>query len=487
MTIARKGLILVSVPLILQFIFVLVLSLLLHYSQEDAARLSQSRTFVTKVDSINRDFLDLGLALAAFRYTKVHKFMTQYDHITAGLPEKFDELRKLSEGYPSRLSHVEMLQKYGNNVIEMTQSFRRPSDSAIVYLMDPIAYRQKVSDAFAQFSAESIAIDNEEIELQQGSPASEATMRKWLTVCIAFGLLSSTLLTVILTRFFMTNITRRLAVLTANSNLFSHKKPLIAPVKGDDEIADLDQTFRKMVDQIQEAENRKQLYVKMISHDLRGPITSMRGTFEAAAMGIYGQITDKGKVRFSAAVSDSERLIDLISEMIDYDGLADGSIELEREQFAAEELMSAAKDSLESLAEGKQVELQFSSDEALLTADKERLKRVLINLIHNAIKFSPTHSVVKAEAKREDDTVVFRIIDRGPGIKQSEIDQLFEPFQMGESAKSTVDKGSGLGLAICKMIVEAHDGNLGVESKSGKGSCFWFKLPLSHASVSGSS
>jgi signal transduction histidine kinase len=204
----------------------------------------------------------------------------------------------------------------------------------------------------------------------------------------------------------------------------------------------------------------------------------MRGTLDAASRGIYGQITDKGKNRFAAAQSDSDRLIGLINEMIDYDRLADGSIELEQDQFDANELMVAAKDSLESLAEGKQVELQFSCDEANLTADKDRLKRVLINLMHNAIKFSPPHAVVKAEAKVNDNALVFRVIDQGPGIKQEEIDNLFLPFHMGESAKTVSDTGSGLGLAICKMIIEAHHGTLGVESRPGKGSCFWFSLPL---------
>ena len=478
MTIARKGLIVVSVPLILQFVFVCVLSVLLHYSQEDAARLSQSRTFVTKVDNINRDFLELGMSLAAFRYTKGRKFIKQYDEIVGGLPAKFDELKKLSEGYPSRLTHVEKLQRDGNNVIELTQSFRRPADSAIVYLLDPLAYRQKISDAFSQFSEESAAVANEELQLQQNSPAAESTMRKGLTVCIVLGLLSSTMLTFILTRFFMTNITRRLAILTANSLLFSIKKPLMAPVIGDDEIVELDQNFRKMVAQIEEADNRRHLYVQMISHDLRGPLTSMRSTIEAAERGIYGQITDKGKNRFAAAQNDSDRLIGLINEMIDYDGLADGSIELDKDRFEAKELMDAAKDSLESLAEAKQVELQFSCDEANLTADKDRLKRVLINLMHNAIKFSPPHSVVKAEANIKDNSVVFRIIDQGAGVKQEEINNLFQPFQMGESAKTVSETGSGLGLAICKMIIEAHHGTLDVESKSGKGSCFWFSLPL---------
>jgi signal transduction histidine kinase len=478
MTIARKGLVLVSVPLILQFIFVCVLALLLHFSQEDAARLEQSRTFLIEVDTINRDFLELGMDLAAFRYTKVHRFMTQYDQMVAGLPAKFDELKKLSQGYPSRLKHVENLQQYGNNVIELTQSFRRPADSAIIYLLDPLASRRKVADAFSQFSAEAALVAHEELQRQKSNPAGESTMRKWLSLCIALGLLSSTVLTVILTRFFMTNITKRLAILKDNNLRFSQKKPLTSAVVGDDEIVELDQNFREMVAQIDEAERRRHLYIQMMSHDLRGPLTSMRGTLEVAANGVYGPITDKGKSRFAAAQSDSDRLIGLINEMIDYDRLSDGSIELSDDHFPARDLIIAAHDSLGSLAEGQLVELKFSCDEANLSADKDRLKRVLINLIHNAIKFSPPHTVVTTEAKISDNFLVFRVLDQGPGIGHEELDDIFQPFYMGQLASIALEKGSGLGLAICKMIIEAHHGSLGVESRPGGGACFWFSLPL---------
>ena len=478
MTIARKGLVVISVPLIFQFIFVCVLASLLQYSQEDSAKLALSRSFVTEVDLVNRDFLELGIALAAFRYTKGSKFVKEYDRIAESLPARFDNLNKLAQGNSARAKHVEKLKEYGRNVIELTQSFRRPSDSAIIYLLDPIAYRQKISDAFSLFMDESRAIFAEELQLQDNSPASESTMRKWMKVYIAIGLLCSTLLTVILTRFFMTNITRRLGILTQNNLRFAEKEQLLAPVLGDDEITELDQNFRSMVGRVQQAENRRQLYVKMISHDLRAPLSSIRGTLEAAARGLYGQLSPKGSVRFESAQSDSDRLIGMINEMIDYDSLADGTIELAEDRFNAKDLMVAAQNSLETLAEGKHVKLQFSCDDATLEADKERLKRVLINLIHNAIKFSPAQGVVKAEARVKDNDLVFRIIDQGPGIKPDEIANLFQPFHMGASGLTASDTGSGLGLAICKMIVEAHHGTLGLDSKVGQGSCFWFTVPL---------
>ncbi len=473
MTIARKGMIVVSVPLLFQFLLVCGLATLLHFSQEDSARLAQSRTFVAGVDDLNRDFLNLGMSLAAFRYSRGDKFIKQYDKIVGSMPDKFEQLKKLSANYPSRLRHVERLQQCGKNVIEMTQSFKRPADTAIVYLIDPLAYRQKISEAFSQFMVEASAVTREEVQLQATSPASEATMRQALTWFIGVSLTVSTLISVFLTRFFTTNITSRLAILTRNNLRFSQKQQLLPPLSGGDEIADLDRNFHKMVGLIQEAENHRQLYIKMLSHDLRAPLTSMLATLEAAARGLYGQVSEKGLKRFEAAQNDSGRLLSLINEMIDYDGLADGTLELDKEVFEARDLMVAARDSLESLADGKQVKLEFSCDDVGLNADKERLKRVVINLIHNAVKFSPRQALVRTEAKARDGMLLVRITDQGPGLNRDEIDNLFQPFGKGQSEQS----GSGLGLAICKMIVEAHGGALGVDSQPGQGACFWFELP----------
>lgn len=133
-------------------------------------------------------------------------------------------------------------------------------------------------------------------------------------------------------------------------------------------------------------------------------------------------------------------------------------------------------------ADRKEIVLRprFEPDE--IVVDSGRLNRVLVNLISNAVKFSPENSSVditceKSTGKHSIPMLEFKIIDHGPGIPESKIDLVFEKFKQAGRGDEGEKKGSGLGLAICKAIVEAHGGEIGVESELEEGSIFWFRIP----------
>ena len=477
-SIAKKGFILISVPLVFELIFVLSLGLLLDHSRHDAQELGYSRAFVSGVSDLTKDFLDLGIALAAYRSTKGKRFVEQYDAIYNQLPAKFDDMEKANAAQPRRLNHLEKLKKAGKDLTELTQAFRRPTDSTMVYLLDPLAYRQKVSAAYAAFMDETKAISLEESQLQKDSPGAEDRLRNNLFICIAAGIASSIAVTVVLVLFFAKDINQRLSTLTANYSRFAGREELLPEVGGNDEIAYLDKNFHGMALKLAQAEERKKLYTQMINHDLRAPLAAIQGTLAVTLKGIYGDLNEKGTKRISAAEKDSDRLINLINEMLDIDSLEDGRLELDRSPFALGELLSEAADAVQALAEAKQIKIEILSDDTgvILNADKDRLKRVLINLLHNAIKFSPRQEVVTLATDLSGRNIKVMVRDRGPGIKDSEAKKLFQPFQQGASGKEQ-KVGTGLGLAICKAIVEAHDGKIGLDSKVGVGTTFWFYVP----------
>lgn len=478
LTIGRKGLIVLAIPLFFQVLFVGALVSVLQVSHKDAEKLSKSRAFLTEVSNLTRNFLDLGIALAAYRYTKGQKFINQYDATMAKIPVTFKSLETLSQDSPERIAHIAKLKDYGNDIITLTQSFRRPTDAAIVYLMDPAAYRQKISDGYTRFMAESEAITREENSLQAENPASESHMRTALLSLIALGLMASLLITLFSARFFVKNITRRLSVLTSNNQKFARHEKLNPPVAGADEIAELDSNFHGMVQQIERAEARKRLYVQMLSHDLRAPLSAIKSTLSIAGQGIYGALSEKGTKRFSQAESDCARLLSLINEIIDYDVLEEGTIQLEKEKVQVSALVQSAVNALESLAESRKVKIECRIEDLEIVADRERLARVLINLTHNAIKFSPPGMKIVIETKAYIDRVKFMVKDQGPGVKEEEAAQLFQPFHMGETSKTISEAGSGLGLAICDSIVKAHGGKMAVEANEPNGSCFYFELPI---------
>ena len=139
-------------------------------------------------------------------------------------------------------------------------------------------------------------------------------------------------------------------------------------------------------------------------------------------------------------------------------------------------------------AQKKNLNLKTNFDETVFQADKERIKRVLVNLIANAIKFSPESKSITISAKQfsagtTNETIKFEIIDEGPGIPEDKIDLVFEKFKQVGTGSEGEKRGSGLGLAICRALVEAHRGKIGVTSKEGKGSIFWFDLPTKQNKV----
>jgi len=498
LSIAKKGFILISVPLVFELIFVLSLGLLLDRSRHDALELNQSRAFVSGISDLTKDFLDLGIALAAYRSTRGKRFVEQYDAIYKTLPAKFDALEKANRDKPLRLKHLTRLRQTGKELTDLTQAFRRPTDSAMVYLLDPMAYRQKLSDSYGTFMDETKAISIEENQLQENNPAAESRLRNALFLCIWSGVVVSIAITVLLMRFFAHGITQRLTTLIDNYTRFGQKRLLLAPVGGDDEIADLDDNFHAMAKKLTLAEERKKLYTQMINHDLRAPLAAIQGTLAVALKGLYGDLNEKGKKRIGAAEKDSDRLINQINEMLDIDSLEGGHMEMDKDSCYLEEILGGAIDSVTALAEARQIHIEnkvyspraqraASQGGAIgagmpagieLVADKERLKRVVINLLHNSIKFSPVGETIEIDSSISEDSLKVMIKDRGPGIKEEEAKKLFQPFRQGESGKSLDQHGAGLGLAICKAIVEAHGGTIGLESKVGYGTIFWFNVPI---------
>ena len=180
--------------------------------------------------------------------------------------------------------------------------------------------------------------------------------------------------------------------------------------------------------------------------------------------------------RIGDAEKDTARLIRLINEMLDIDRIESGNFALDRSRFDIAPLLEDAIDSVTPLAADKLIRFTRQIENLSMNADRERILRVVINLLHNAIKFSPTGSSILISAAQDNRRVMVSIRDSGPGIARDEIKRIFEPFQQLHPTDATTLGGTGLGLAICKGIVEAHGGLIGVRSGPDKGSLFWFSI-----------
>jgi len=211
-------------------------------------------------------------------------------------------------------------------------------------------------------------------------------------------------------------------------------------------------------------ERLKQDFVDMISHDLRSPLTSMLGSLTMIEQGARGPLPDEAQKEVTSAVKNVERLVDFINDLLDFQKLKSGRMQLDVSPCKLEEIVSDAIEMVKSSADDKDVEIVLPKNSVTADGDRNKLHQVAVNLIANAIRFAPEGSAIEVQLETQSKFVEMRVIDSGPGVPLEFRELIFDAFQQVPSAKSK--QGTGLGLAICKLIIDAHGGEIGVAGTS---------------------
>ena len=222
----------------------------------------------------------------------------------------------------------------------------------------------------------------------------------------------------------------------------------------------------------------KQEFVAMISHDLRTPLTSIQFTLALLAKAESDNLSDSWKERLARTERNCGRLVALINSLLDLERVRSGKLDLATDVCDLNSLIELAVDSVHGFAEKNGVALQANATSAVVLADSGRVVQVLVNLISNAIKFSPAGSAVTVTASTSEGLAEVKVVDHGRGVPASKLAEIFDRFAQVKKSDASEKGGTGLGLTICKAIIEAHGGTIGVESEEGKGSTFWFRIPL---------
>jgi signal transduction histidine kinase len=344
---------------------------------------------------------------------------------------------------------------YGYGVLHNTYKSGDPIDT--LYVLEFLLF------ALAGISQRRPAGSNEEAEVADWSePAPRASWLPYLTAPIGFGLL----IKVEWSKPFFPELSLVL-ILTMIGGLVAARQYLALR-----ELAAAERARR-------ESEQVKDEFISVVGHELRTPLTSIRGSLGLLEGGVFGELPEEAQSMLELAVTNTDRLVRLINDVLDIERMDAGGVELELAPVRASALVANAIQVVQMNATEAGLTLAADVDQDLTVAvDADRIIQVLVNLLGNAIKFSHRLGTITVTAGAAQGRARFAVEDTGRGIPADRLESIFERFRQVDASDAREMGGSGLGLAIARDIVSHHGGQMSVDSEVGTGSTFYFTLPL---------
>jgi signal transduction histidine kinase/CheY-like chemotaxis protein len=230
----------------------------------------------------------------------------------------------------------------------------------------------------------------------------------------------------------------------------------------------------------------KDEFISTVSHELRTPLTSIRGALGLLSSGVIGDVDAKALNLLRIAVTNTDRLIRLINDILDLERMESGRAPLQIRRCSLRDLAQQAIETMTPMADSHTVHLELVASTAaqslapealFFDGDADRILQVLTNLLSNAIKFSPTASTVRIHTDATTESILLKVVDEGRGIPTEKLDSIFDRFQQVEPSDARQKGGTGLGLAICRSIVQQHSGSIWAQRNLGVGTTLYVMLP----------
>jgi signal transduction histidine kinase len=238
------------------------------------------------------------------------------------------------------------------------------------------------------------------------------------------------------------------------------------------------------LEEVQKINKRKSDFVSSVSHELRTPLTSIKGYASILLAGKLGEVPEEAYKRLEKINKHSDELVQFVNDLLDISRIESGRASMKFIPFNLKIIIEEVADMLSVQLKEKGIEFSYNiaKDTPEVLMDKDQIKRVFINLINNAIKYTP-QGKIKVDLHKLDKDIQVDISDTGCGIPETAQEKIFEEFYRVDSALNQEIKGTGLGLSLVKKIIEAHRGKIWVKSKVGVGSTFSFTLPQTTTTI----
>jgi signal transduction histidine kinase len=475
MTLYQKGLLVIGIPLLLQLV---CLGIFAHLLEQTESLEKQDYRSKAVIGQSNWEGALLSCSmLSGTMYAITHnaQYLDTNRQLNHALADQQKGIAQTVADDPSQVDLVKradaLIAKINATTDEIT---RMPGDQQIAEAAKRSADMQSLWNQLYEIRHDLLKVENTRYRSDSDLLPQHRRFLKLMLFCL-MG--TTVVFAAYLIRAYNQGITKRLAIMADNAVRFVRKEPLQPVVYGQDEVAALDRTFHDMAKAVSAAEKQKQEYLAMLNHDLRSPLTAALGSIDLIKAGGCGVISEKADTVLSRAQRNTKDVLELINEILEIEKYEAGMLTLQRDYVSLKSLAEKAVDSLKPLAEQKHIDIRLVGADGALFADGDRLKRTMVNLIANALKFSPNDSEILVNIDEVDGGVSVEVQDHGPGIAPEKQSEIFERFRQANAEDSRKQAGVGLGLSICKAFVEAHGGKIDVRSELGKGSTFWFYIP----------
>jgi heavy metal sensor kinase len=315
------------------------------------------------------------------------------------------------------------------------------------------------------------------IEVAQSLQGVNDTLRRLATL-LAGGIIAGLALAFLVGAFLAQHALAPIDRITQAAHSITQARDLtrrIEQTQTHDEVGRLAATFNEMLARIEELFRAQQRFVADVSHELRSPLTAIRGNLDLLRRGAADDVAAR-QATLAAIDSESARMQRLVADLLLL-AQADAGVKLQKQVLELDTLLLDVYRQARLMSAGVKVSLG-SEDQAQVSGDPDRLKQLLLNLVDNALKYTPSGGEVKLSLERDAEWVRVSVADTGVGIPPQELTKIFDRFYRVDKARSRERGGTGLGLAIAKWIVDAHGGRIEVQSEAGRGSTFTVWLPL---------
>lgn len=478
LSLANKVLLLIAFPVFSQFILIACMSSMQNEAEHETARAIKAKEISNRVNLIIKNIADLASAAGVDDTSTTSNIIVaeRFKNNVHGIVATYSELEELTRDDPDKFRIVE------RSANAARQSFKSFTDVIRGLMLGDVEHSERKNlwrrlrqDLRTALSSDLINLSNDQEKISAEFPVAQAKRREQTRQLLNLAACINLVSAVFIALFVIRNVQSRFKVVLDNTERLAEGQPLNPVITGNDEIAAFDGTFHNMADKLSEAARKERELIGMITHDLRTPLGSLGNVLEMLSWGSYGTLSEKGSGMLDIAMRSTTQMGNLINDLLDLEKARAGMMEISLSPHPLNDLFDESCQIVQPTADKVQVTLERDKTDIVVKADAERLKRIIVNLLGNALKFSPSGSTVHLTATKTGDYAQISVRDEGSGIEPQKIPHLFDRYY--QTAAEHARLGSGLGLSICKVFTEMHGGTISVKSELGKFTEFTFTIP----------